>query len=361
MINDLIFIIGLNDEISTKKKAKTNRGMASTLPNELFDLIASCITTRDRLLVIERVCKAWRRASETGHGWRHNLDLSWCALHSSDILAFVDKRICKRSIQRLKIKSALFYKLCAQRRLPEVILVNSWPACHSIDLHYDASRHKRIILSNALFPNVVKLKAWFKECKSHNHLRIPEIQSLRYLSIAPENNVGVYKQAAKVYVSALPHLTHLSFGMLMTNNCWEQIIDATSNSLLALTDYGLTDCDIIHLAEKCLKLRSLGVVIRYPSHLGSLSELVNLTHLNLRLELVYSMRNGYEAFLLDLSKLRSLIHLKSLCFSSNDCEIRMLMVRELKLVAQHLSAKCGNGSLSIVNDLPIETWLQTIF
>lgn len=50
------------------------------LPNVIFDLIISFVPTRDRLIVIESVCKYWYRLSSDGLGWSDNIDLMWLLL-----------------------------------------------------------------------------------------------------------------------------------------------------------------------------------------------------------------------------------------------------------------------------------------
>ena len=85
------------------------RSAAAALPEVVYDLVAACVSTRERLTVLERVCVAWRRASNAGHGWQHNVDLSWAesdpALHSS-----VRTRLSRaHRVQHLSLDTRLFY------------------------------------------------------------------------------------------------------------------------------------------------------------------------------------------------------------------------------------------------------------
>ena len=64
-------------------KATRTAGVAarqSTAPTALtpvYDLVASYVSTRERLLVMERTCGEWRRLSRAGGGWRDHVDLDW--------------------------------------------------------------------------------------------------------------------------------------------------------------------------------------------------------------------------------------------------------------------------------------------
>ena len=59
---------------SLEDRAGASQRWAALLP-ALFDLCAAHLETSEHLVVVERVCMAWRRASVRGGGWGHSLDL----------------------------------------------------------------------------------------------------------------------------------------------------------------------------------------------------------------------------------------------------------------------------------------------
>jgi hypothetical protein len=55
--------------------AITAAGGLAGIPTVIYDVISSMITTRERLIIIERICSSFHKHSINGFGWQHNIDL----------------------------------------------------------------------------------------------------------------------------------------------------------------------------------------------------------------------------------------------------------------------------------------------
>jgi hypothetical protein len=49
----------------------------SNIPTVIYDVITSYMETRERLIIIERICSSFHKHSINGFGWQHNIDLSF--------------------------------------------------------------------------------------------------------------------------------------------------------------------------------------------------------------------------------------------------------------------------------------------
>ncbi len=327
-------------------------------------MVATLLSTRERLLIMERACLAWQRLSRAGAGWRHNLDLSWCTSYSwKMVVSLLGKRLCEHGIHNLDINIALFNDLCScGRKQP-------WVACRFIKLYFE-NKWYGTINANALFPNTIELSVQNQGNRTFISLQLPDIQSLQYLSLSPafkeEPRHTYYMQQteipARIWFPTLDRLTYLSIGNLISPSHWRSMIDAVSKTLVSLTDYGLTPEDITYLVQKCPTLTSLNVTILYPEYVSSIGILVSLTHLHVEIAQMYIATERWEDIAAGLSHWCSLVKLVSLSFSDRhfrpEFRAKRLLAAGLNPIIRQLDATRGFNSLQIVNGLPVDVWLQ---
>ena len=222
------------------------------LPDVVYDLVAACVPTRDRLIVLERVCMAWRRASKAGYGWQHNVDLSWADTDHA-LASSVGTRLARaHCVQRLSLDTRLFYKWFGEyhaKKLPTAgsatvatgvraptptltrdatderaawvgvakgeKVPRKWPACRELDLHARSADVKAdsTAVSNDVFPAVATLRMWtsaqLKTPIQAASVWIPAWPSLREVTTArgPDDRENVMVMWR---LRHLPNLTRLS-------------------------------------------------------------------------------------------------------------------------------------------------------
>ena len=238
------------------------KASAQSLPSAVYDLVAACVSTRARLTTLERVCGDWRRASQAGHGWKHDVDLSWADPAVAAASSVRTRLVWLHCVKRLAITSQLFYEWfgvyeaegtastaaappssgtpvacspspvesastpaaaasCATPTVVHTIApaqgadaqrVRPWSACEELDLHDNTPRTSSQILrdrnavSNTVFPAVTTLKMLVSRPPTQGaSVWVPAWPSLRALTCgADDSRSDVYW-----HLRYLPKLTYL--------------------------------------------------------------------------------------------------------------------------------------------------------
>ena len=368
--------------------AAAEKASAQALPEAVYDLVAACVPTRERLTVLERVCGGWRRASRAGHGWKHDVDLSWADPAAAATSSLRARLVWLHCVKRLVITTQLFYEwfgvykaggtVSTAAASPETPVasdsspvmsestpaaaihaaptalhttsiaqgtdaqrVRPWSACEELALHDNTSRASlddRDAVSNAVFPAVTTLKIWVTRPPLQGaSLWAPAWPSLRVVIAACGADDG--SNNVFWHLRHLPNLTYLSMadhtlvvedseGYWPPGAPWEPLPLAT----LILGESGATNLAVL-LAAAGATLRALTV-----PDLSSLWAEEIREHCSALSSLEFGLRTDEAAQVLPtVARLTSLEHLSiRRVRSSGTCE-----VAALRSLVQLTSLQCG--------------------
>ena len=185
----------------------TQQANAQSLPEAVYDLVAAGVCTRERLLTLEHVCVGWRHASQTGHGWKHDVDLSWADPTAAAASSLRTRLVWAHCVKRLALPTRLFYawfgvpvaadasSSVVPERTPEGTAVTEiggrplaaaaadasnarrdrpWSACEELHLHdtQPTCSADRRAVSNSVFPRVATLRVVVGKVRSRTTLRL---------------------------------------------------------------------------------------------------------------------------------------------------------------------------------------------
>jgi hypothetical protein len=113
----------------------------NNIPTVIYDMITSYMKTRERLIIIERICSSFHKHSINGFGWQHNIDL--LLLSSLPSLSMTDtERLDKIIISlglttRLRYHNHIQYLRASPLTSKLALSMGSWTNLRSFELFTD--------------------------------------------------------------------------------------------------------------------------------------------------------------------------------------------------------------------------------
>jgi hypothetical protein len=361
----------------------------NTILTVIYDMISSYMETRERLIIIERICSSFHKHSINGFGWQHSLDLSFPFIKSNDQLdnAIISLGITKRLRYHNRIRYLRAYNMTTKVALS----MGSWTNLHTFEWftdHYDSEDGG---ITKSLIGSLFELMALLQTLlitpiiNSQRHLKLslpsylPLLQRLEVLLPLSTSLEPVYLDTAdelfRLRVCHLPKLSHL----LLFHGCDFEIdddVDKWHSPLIQSLQFGA----IIYREDLKTIISSSLLPLLYTLHVycadATELEMVacqcpNLQHLSIHDLDIDSDDFGSSSSWLQL---KSLIHLQRLTIKG--CDIKSLeSFPQLVELVQYLSNShnhqsmtsssddmnvsiVSNGSLALMNDMPCHEWLS---
>jgi hypothetical protein len=343
------------------------------LPPVLFDMMASLLLTKERLLLLERTCRAWYNYSKLGNGWMDSIDSPRTSLHLVKLMTLLGHNT--RMIHCNRIRS-LTCPLPLRRVKHGLDLtkddtifiqtINMMPSLQSLTIlplvvyteehHADMSEeddddHNDVfMLSRSLLclTSLQRLEligsaelAWIL----FDNIHLPQLTHFKSgKRWCFDNNNGTVNDT--VQNISIPNVASLSFESAVWSPLWCMMIKSCGSSLRQLRSYYLDGDAINFLCDSCPSLLNLSIISfpfkdhRLPKALAALTTLQSLT---------IDGQSSKDREMNDLSQLTTLVHLKSL-------ELNHISLKPLKSLVIHLS----NKSLTSFNNQSCHQWLATI-
>jgi hypothetical protein len=361
----------------------------STLADVIINEIVTYLSTNERLIIWERICRNYYRSSLNGNGWIHNLQLLNSAISKHGyILPFTQLPSAQRKDRGLLHNdgnNSTLGRLCNYHRIR--YLTTNYP----LDDHYGNHRkwlsltHLRLTIP----PNSTDMDAVVHcistmpiltsltlQVEGDVCIQLPSHSTLTSITILTSFSSGTVDKFRRgcgylSIVGKLPNLRRLTIGSDMkVNQCiddvvssletlsfgrdtqvsvWRSIIEQCGSSLRILNDRWRNFEDLAHLVNHAPHLTSLSVSSFSSSCLDPIAKLTNLKHLSIDLQW------SGELAKVDWQPLRSLVHLQSFSIlnfgSIIDDESLISLVRYLD------ARNSGNGQLITMNVVNVDQWL----
>jgi hypothetical protein len=377
--------------------------LVKNIADVIINEIVSYLSTNERLIIWERICRNYYRSSLNGNGWMHNLQLMFRYVESNGFLTPFTQ--LKHSPQQQQQQRAAEGGISSHhnddnssnnnnnnnnnnnsslgrlRNYHRIRYLTTNYSLHSNkdgnDLKWLSLTHLHIIIPadpmdlgemiNTLchMPILTSLTLEVDN-EEDTSIAIPSNSTLTSITILapfgkpplficgvlPNLRVLTIGSGIKVRYcidNAVPCLETLTFGRATAGDLWCSIIKQCGSSLRVLADHLLGHDDLVYLADHAPHLTSLSV---HPLHnrydqahqcLEPIAKLINLKHLSINL--------GYDR----VRYWASLVNLQSLSVlnfnTAND---------SLLSLVRHLSAmECGgNGQLITMNDMNVKEYLK---
>jgi hypothetical protein len=389
------------------------------IPPVIYDMISSMITTRERLIIIERICRSFHKHSINGNGWQQNLDLLFLSssLHTPPMPVIRSDEQLDNALQslgltkRLRLHNCIQYLKAYNMTSKIALSMSSWTNLHSfewfIDPH-DKNAHadsigslfglmpslqallitpiinypKRVIWPSISLPSLQRLEVFppllTRRGVSFNphglfQLSVGHLPKLSHLSLSRGCDFKIDVPALVDGKWHSPLIQSLQFGTSINNDVISKMI--SSPLLHTLHVESVSDMTLEIIAKQCPNLqhlsiyefddidnRDIGIIIAKMIKLKSLAiDFAGLIPL--------CLKNPQSSWL----QLKSLIHLQRLTIKGRKLTNLKSFPQLIELV-QYLShnprtskgsddinasvSSVANGSLQQMNDMSCHEWLS---
>jgi hypothetical protein len=336
------------------------------LAQVLFDMMASLLLTKERLLLLERTCRTWYNHSNLGNGWTHNIGSHKPSLHLVDLITLLGQNTRMTHCNRIRSLTCPF----PLRRMKDdhdltpnntmfIQIMNLMPALQSLTIlppmvyieeeHADMSEEDdddiEFMLSRSLLclTSLQRLElvgsvepAWM----FFDNIHLPQ---LTHFKAGERWRFDTNDAGASI---SIPNVSCISFYGAVWSPFWFQMIRSSGSSLCQLRSHYLDHDAINFLCHSCPSLLNLSIhsfpfnATLIPKALATLTTLQSL-----------SLAGGswLQDKEMELLQLTTLVHLKSL-------ELKHISLKPLKSLVIDLS----NKSLTSFNHQSCHQWLATI-
>jgi hypothetical protein len=368
----------------------------SALPHVLFDIIASFMSTHERLIILEHVCHSYHGASNMGWGWRYHLNLSFikstALIQLGDCMTYLGTRLkcshhlqyvhlCPKSqpfhIQKLQLSNV--HTLIWPARVgvgfdDAILLWSSLPSLTSLTiipmrppLGSEQTVHLTCneILRSIIIHDVVQ--GTYRHQSPRFNLtvmgRLPHLHQL-------ELGRGCFLDHTEIKEWSSPLLSHITFQCKVPTELWYNVISSCQH-IHTLSDSCLDAAQLHHLVK--LHATHLRSFCLHQDHndLSSVAKLTRLTHL--------TVDGSYRGALptqewLHLTSLTSLQTLDVAGFYPSQIETIRPLIYALAAPSSQMTLPLRNplndpqlmicdvtavgGSLQSVNNIPCHEWLR---
>jgi hypothetical protein len=360
-----------------------NNSKWSTLADVIINEIVSYLSTNERLIIWERICRNYHRSSLNGNGWMHNahltplIKLNWQRKDEigREINHYRDENVIvlgrfryyhriryltlnysldKNDGKDMKWLSLTHLHLIMPPSCPKPSdmiksTISNMPILTSLTLQVGEGSVSISIPSNSTLTSVTLLTPFSDGIRDLRFVdfAIGVLPKLRTLTI------GSGVKIVECMHDAVPCLETLSFGRPTRATVWRSIIKQCGSSLRTLNDHLLSHKDLIHLVDHAPHLTSLSIRRFHDDYehqcLEPIAQLTNLKHL--------SIDDGGDTSDRAYGSLRSLVNLRSL----NMLNFEFIYSHEsLILLVRHLDARNGNGRLITMNDMNVNQWTSKL-
>jgi hypothetical protein len=258
-----------------------------SLPRVLMDMIADCVSTRERLLLIERTCRRWYESSSTTSSLL-SLDISWLPSSEHSKWSIIQQLLGKRLININRTCKFAHLWLSSSEVMSSV---STWLTLQhlQLDLNYDGESRLSLLYLQQL-PHLTILKLTSSRTE---FIHLPPLAPLTHLECHMRRRysgvIALYCDEMPLLTTLItgpfirfrvgappskndsvdelptreepgrwlsPLLTSLTFLNPILSGYWKPVIDQCQN-LKSLTDTSLGSRDLIYLSTRALNLEHL--------------------------------------------------------------------------------------------------------